>query len=286
MLKVQATAWLSDSTSASAPSLSISPLDAHQLLGLGFAGELPGRGSRPARAAAAAARSRSHRPDCCRPRPARRRPWRRPAESRSAAAEVCSHGSNPRRSPDLRCCRDPALRRRIDQRFDRPGLGVDLLGRLQRVAAVDEDCGLLGQHDRQPRRAGKAGQPGQPLLGRRDILILLLIGARNDEAGRACGAPAPREAPTAAPSARRRFRAPRMSGNGLRTSSFTLGLWGAVRNVAGFDENRHRLQNPLAIMWTERFAVTRRTSNEMAPGKFQEWSQLNDEGIHHACLYV
>jgi hypothetical protein len=37
-------------------------------------------------------------------------------------------------------------------------------------------------------------------------------------------------------------------------------------------------QNPLAIMWTERFAVTWRTSNEMAPGEnVQEWFRLNGE---------
>jgi hypothetical protein len=47
-----------------------------------------------------------------------------------------------------------------------------------------------------------------------------------------------------------------------------------------FDENRCALQNPLAIMWMERFAVTRRTSNEMAPGEiFQEWFRLNGEWI-------
>jgi hypothetical protein len=47
-----------------------------------------------------------------------------------------------------------------------------------------------------------------------------------------------------------------------------------------FDENRCALQNPLAIMWTERFAVTRRSSREMTPGEiFQEWFRLNGEWI-------
>ena len=77
----------------------------------------------------------------------------------------------------------PAFGGGIDQRLDLPRPGVDLLGGLQRVAAVDEQGGLLRQHDRKAGRAGKAGQPGQPLFRRRDIFILLLIGARNDKSG-------------------------------------------------------------------------------------------------------
>ena len=79
--------------------------------------------------------------------------------------------------------RQPVFRRRIGQRLDMPGLAVDLLGGLQRVAAVDEDGGLPGQDDRHAGRAGEAGQPGQPLFGGRDIFILLLIGAGNHESG-------------------------------------------------------------------------------------------------------
>ena len=67
----------------------------------------------------------------------------------------------------LKVLGQPVFRRRIDQRLDVPGLAVDLLSRLQRVAAVDEDGGLPRQHDGEPRRAGEAGQPGQPLFGRR-----------------------------------------------------------------------------------------------------------------------
>jgi hypothetical protein len=77
----------------------------------------------------------------------------------------------------------PALGRRIDQRFDVPGLGIDLLGRLQRIAAVDEHRGLSNQHDGEAGGSGKAGEPGQPLFGRRDIFVLLLIGAGNHEPG-------------------------------------------------------------------------------------------------------
>jgi hypothetical protein len=77
----------------------------------------------------------------------------------------------------------PAFRRRIDQRLDLPGLEVDLLCRLQRVAAIDEHRRLARQHHRHAGRSGKAGQPGKPLFGRRDIFVLLLIGAGNHESG-------------------------------------------------------------------------------------------------------
>ena len=79
--------------------------------------------------------------------------------------------------------RQPGFRRRIDQRLDAPGMAIDLFGGLQRIAAIDEDRGLPGQHDGKPGGAGKAGQPGQPLFGRRDIFVLLLVGARNHESG-------------------------------------------------------------------------------------------------------
>jgi hypothetical protein len=77
--------------------------------------------------------------------------------------------------------RKPVFRRRIGQRLDMPSLAIDLFRRLQGIAAVDENRGLLRQHDRQAGRTGEAGEPGQPLLGRRDIFILLLIGAGNHE---------------------------------------------------------------------------------------------------------
>ena len=79
--------------------------------------------------------------------------------------------------------RQPVFRRRIDQRLDAPGLAIDLLGGLQRVAAVDEHRGLLRQHDGHSGRSGETGQPGQPLFGGRDIFVLLLIGAGNHESG-------------------------------------------------------------------------------------------------------
>ena len=42
----------------------------------------------------------------------------------------------------VKVLRQPALWRRVDQRLDLPGRGIDLLGRLQRIAAIDEYRGL------------------------------------------------------------------------------------------------------------------------------------------------
>src|ERR1700742_1696384 len=70
-----------------------------------------------------------------------------------------------------------------DQGLDAPGFGVDLFWGLQRIAAMDEYRGRLRQYDREACGAGKSGQPGQPLFRRRDIFVLLLIGAGDDESG-------------------------------------------------------------------------------------------------------
>ncbi|OIQ72356.1 hypothetical protein GALL_460210 [mine drainage metagenome] len=78
---------------------------------------------------------------------------------------------------------EPDLGRRIHQRFDAPGFGVDLLSGLQRIAAIDEYRGLPAQHDGEAGGAGKTGQPGQPLFRWRDIFVLLPIGARDHEPG-------------------------------------------------------------------------------------------------------
>ena len=125
----------------------------------------------------------------------------------------------------------PGFRRRIDQRLDAPGLAVDLFGRLQGVAAVDENRGLLGQHDRHSGRSGKTGQPRQPLFGGRDIFVLLLIRAGNHESGQL---------------AARQFLAEGGQPRGQRHAAFglleclemgfehrlaTLGLRGELRNV-------------------------------------------------------
>jgi hypothetical protein len=76
---------------------------------------------------------------------------------------------------------DPAFRRGLDQVGDREQTGVDLRRGLQGVAAVNEQDRAVGQHDRGAGGAGEARQPSQSLLGRRDIFILMAIGARKDE---------------------------------------------------------------------------------------------------------
>ena len=60
--------------------------------------------------------------------------------------------------------------------------GVRLLAHLQRVAAVDEDRGLVGQHDSRTRGAGEGGEPGEPLGALGHIFALMLVGARHEEA--------------------------------------------------------------------------------------------------------
>ncbi len=77
---------------------------------------------------------------------------------------------------------DPRRRRPFDQMLDGENLAVDLLGDLHLIAAVDENHGAIGQHDRQARGAGEAGQPGEPLGAGRHVFVLVLVGARHDEA--------------------------------------------------------------------------------------------------------
>ena len=79
--------------------------------------------------------------------------------------------------------RQPLARRRVDQVLDGEHGLVDLCVRLHGVTAVDEDGGLVGQHDRSAGRAGEAGQPGQAFFAGGEIFVLLAVGARHDEAG-------------------------------------------------------------------------------------------------------
>ena len=76
---------------------------------------------------------------------------------------------------------EPSLGRVVHQMRDGENTGVDLVGRLHGIAAVDEQRGALVEHDRRPGRAGKAGEPSQPLLAGRQIFVLLAVGARHDE---------------------------------------------------------------------------------------------------------
>ena len=78
------------------------------------------------------------------------------AASRSAAAEVCSHGSirGDRRRQDARSA---SFRGRGRSAVRPPGPEIDLFGGLQRIAAIDEHRGFLGQHD------GEAADPVKPV---------------------------------------------------------------------------------------------------------------------------
>ena len=77
---------------------------------------------------------------------------------------------------------DPLVERRVGQVHDLEQVGVDLLARLQGVAAVDEQRRAVGQHDGAAGRAGEAGDPGEPLVRRRHVFVLVAVGARHDEA--------------------------------------------------------------------------------------------------------
>ncbi len=73
------------------------------------------------------------------------------------------------------------LWRVVDQMMDFEQVPIDLLRRLQGVSAVDKQRRTLAQHDRQPGRAGKAGEPGQALAARRHVFALMLVRAWHDE---------------------------------------------------------------------------------------------------------
>ncbi len=76
----------------------------------------------------------------------------------------------------------PFVRRRLDPMHDLEQIRVDLFGRLQRVAAVDEQGSARSEHDRDPGRPGEAGQPAQTLVGRGHIFVLVSVAARHDAA--------------------------------------------------------------------------------------------------------
>ena len=76
---------------------------------------------------------------------------------------------------------EPLLGRVLHQVLDRKNLAVDLSVRLHRVAAIDEQRRAVSQNDGRARRAGEAGEPGQPLLACGQIFVLLAVGARHDE---------------------------------------------------------------------------------------------------------
>jgi hypothetical protein len=59
---------------------------------------------------------------------------------------------------------------------------VHLRPRLQRIAAVDEERGVVVEHDRCARGAGEAGEPGKPFRWRGQELVLVLVAMRDQEA--------------------------------------------------------------------------------------------------------
>ena len=77
---------------------------------------------------------------------------------------------------------EPTRRRLLCQVMDLKGLRIDLLRRLQRIAAIDKDRRFIAQHNGEAGRAGEPGQPGKPLAARRHILPLMLVGTRDDKA--------------------------------------------------------------------------------------------------------
>ena len=80
---------------------------------------------------------------------------------------------------------DPEIGRCCDEVLEGKQRGIHLLARLERVAAIDEEDGPLHEDDRRAGAAGKAREPGQPLLAIRKIFVLVAIGARHDQAGQA-----------------------------------------------------------------------------------------------------
>ncbi len=77
---------------------------------------------------------------------------------------------------------DPGRRRLLDQMRDGKERAVHFLAHLHLIAAVDEQHGAVGEHDRDAGRAGEAGEPGQPLGAGRHVFVLIAVGARHDEA--------------------------------------------------------------------------------------------------------
>ena len=207
------------------------------------------------------------------------------AASRSAAAEVCSQGSNPRRSPATRCFDSQCSGGGSTSGSTCQALRSTCFAGLQRIAAVDEHRGFPGQHNGHAGRAGKAGQPGQPLLGGRRHIHFAADRRGESRIPSVSAAPAPRGTGPAARSARPRLRALRMSGNGLRTSCGSLlGLRRCSpqcgRQCALIWHNLC-LNNAVCVRRTERFVM--RPFCTMT-GRLPGVSQLNDEGIHNACF--
>ena len=75
----------------------------------------------------------------------------------------------------------PLVGRVLDQMLDRKQRDVDLVAHLQQITPVHENHRAVGKHDRGAGRAGEAGEPREPLFGGRHVLVLMPVGARDDE---------------------------------------------------------------------------------------------------------
>ncbi len=76
---------------------------------------------------------------------------------------------------------DPRGRRMVADMPVIEELAVDLGRGLEGVTTVDEDRGAIPEDDRQPGRAGKAGQPGKALRRFGDIFALIFVRPRYQE---------------------------------------------------------------------------------------------------------
>ena len=91
----------------------------------------------------------------------------------------------PRIEPDHPRCQsvaDPVPGLHLGPGHRGEGRQIHLRLDLRAVTPVDENPRHLRQHDAEPRRSGKPGQPLQPFVMGGDIFALMGIGARHDEA--------------------------------------------------------------------------------------------------------
>ena len=234
MLKVQATLCGSDTTSASAFSLAISAWMRASFVGARLAGEFLRRAAttRPERRGRAVGPDRVDRVGVDRHERragAARRPWRASRRRRRCAATGRSRSAR-RPAGWLSSQLSGGLSTRCSTANTR---GVDLVAHLQRVAPVDEDRRAVGEHDRGAGRAGEAGQPGEPLLGRRHVFVLMPVGARHDEAVEA----APLQL-----GAQRRDARPRSAARSVKSSN----VWKRASNMRGNLLSDSRERQPAA----------------------------------------
>jgi hypothetical protein len=70
----------------------------------------------------------------------------------------------------------------LDEVADLEHALVDLLAHLQGVAAVDKDGGAVTHDHTGPGAAGEAAGPGQAVIGGGQVLVLMLVLVRHEEA--------------------------------------------------------------------------------------------------------